>query len=127
MNTSIAIAQFLGILLAVMGLSVVMDRKSVAAALEKTVQDRGFLWLWGFLILAMGAVIVVLNNIWTSGLLSLLITVLGWLTVIKGGFLLLFPNSSVSLYRWANKDGILIFGGIVAFVLGLILLYKGFV
>ncbi len=127
MNTSIAIAQFLGILLAVMGLSVVTDRKNIAAALEKTVQDRGFLWLWGFLILSMGAVLVVLNNIWASGLLALLITILGWLTLIKGAFLLLFPNSAVSVYKWANRDGILIFGGIVAFVLGLILLYKGFV
>lgn len=126
MNTSIAIAQVLGIILAVMGISVVNDRKNISAALEKTVQDRGFLWVWGFLILTMGAVIVALNNVWTAGLLTLLITILGWLTIIKGVFLILFPDSAISIYRWANKDGVLIFGGIVAFVLGLILLYKGF-
>jgi protein-S-isoprenylcysteine O-methyltransferase Ste14 len=73
----------------------------------------------------MGAVLIVMNNIWTSGL-SLLITILGWLTLIKGAFLLLFPNLALSLYRKFNKDSVLMAGGIVAFILGLVLLYLGF-
>ena len=89
MNISIVITQFLGIILTVMGLSVAIDRKEVSSALDKATQDRGFLWLWGFLILAMGTVIVVMNNVWTYGL-PLVVTILGWLTLIKGAFLLLF-------------------------------------
>jgi hypothetical protein len=125
MTISAAITQVLGIIFAVMGLSVVIDRKNLSAALEKVSQDRGFLWLWGFLILTMGAVIVVMNNMWTSGL-PLLITILGWLTVVKGAFLLLLPGPAVSLYQKCNKGGVLVFGGIVAFIVGLILLYMGF-
>jgi len=83
------------------------------------------LWLWSFLILTMGAVIVVMNNVWTSGL-PLLVTVLGWLTVIKGAFLLLLPGPAIALYRKCNRDGVLIFGGIIALLLGLVLLYLGF-
>ncbi|MGC9602369.1 MAG: hypothetical protein ABSE76_01320 [Minisyncoccia bacterium] len=126
MNASIAIAQVLGLVLAIMGLSVIFDRKNVSVALDKIGQDRGFLWLWGFLILSMGAVIVVMNNSWTSGL-ALLITILGWLTLIKGAFLLLFPGPAIALYRKCNKDGVLLFGGIVAFIVGVVLLYFGFV
>jgi len=125
MNTSIAIAQVLGTVLAVMGLSAIIDRKAVSAALEKATQDRGFLWLWSFLFLTMGAVVVAMNNVWTSGL-PLLITILGWLTIIKGAFLLLLPVPAMALYRWCNKDGVLIFGGIVAFLLGLVLLWMRF-
>jgi hypothetical protein len=125
MNASIAIAQVLGTVVAVMGLSVIIDRKTVSTALEKTTQDRGFLWLWSFLILTIGAVIVVLNNVWTSGL-PLLITILGWLTIIKGAFLLLLPGPAMALYRKCNKDGVLIFGGIVVFLLGSVLLYMSF-
>jgi hypothetical protein len=126
MNISVAITQFLGILLTIMGLSVAIDRKNMSSALEKIAQDRGFLWLWGFILLALGAALLVLNNSWTSGL-PLLVTILAWLQVIKGAFLLLFPGPAVSLYRKFNKDSILMFGGIVAFVLGLVLLYLGFV
>jgi hypothetical protein len=124
MDISIAISQVLGIVLAVMGLSIVVDRKNVSAALER-VQDRGYLWLWGFLTLTIGAVIVVMNNMWTSGL-PLLVTVLGWLTLIKGAFLVLFPGLAIALYRKFNNDSVLLWGGIIAFVLGLILLYVRF-
>lgn len=124
MNVSVAITQALGIIFAVMGLSVVIDRKEVSAALERVTQDRGFLWLWSFLILTMGAVIVVMNNVWTSGL-PLLVTVLGWLTIIKGAFLLLLPDPAIALYRKCNKNSVLLFGGIAAFILGLVLLYLG--
>ncbi len=125
MNVSVAITQVLGIVIAVMGISVVFDRRNVAAALEKVTQDRGFLWLWGFLILTMGAVLIVMNNVWTSGL-PLLVTILGWLTLIKGAYLLLLPGPAISLYRKCNTDVVLVFGGIVAFILGLVLLYLGF-
>jgi hypothetical protein len=125
MNSSIAIAQVLGIVLAVMSLSVILDRKTVSTALEKATQDRGFLWLWSFLILTMGAVIVVMNSVWSSGL-PLLITILGWLTIIKGAFLLLLPGPAMAFYRKCNKDGVLLFGGIVTFLLGLALLYMSF-
>jgi hypothetical protein len=121
-NISIAITQVLGAIFAILGLSVVIDRKNVSVALEKVSQDRGFLWLWGFLILTMGVVIIVMNNVWTSGL-PLFITILGWLTLIKGAFLLLLPSPAISLYRKCNKDSVLVFGGIVAFILGLVLLY----
>jgi hypothetical protein len=122
MDISVAIAQALGIILAVMGLSVAIDRKNVSTALERVTQDRGFLWVWSFLILTMGAVIVVMNNVWTSGL-PLLVTILGWLTVIKGAFLLLLPGPAVWLYQKFNKNGVLAVGGIFAFMLGLALLY----
>ncbi|MGB8028766.1 MAG: hypothetical protein WCF30_03790 [Terracidiphilus sp.] len=125
MNTSMAIAQVLGTVLAVVGLSAILDRKALSATLEHATQDRGFLWLWGFLILTMGAVIVAMNNVWTSGL-PLLITILGWLTIIKGAFIILLPGPAMALYRWCNRDGVLIFGGIAAFLLGLVLLWMGF-
>lgn len=125
MDISAVITQTLGIIFTVMGISVIIDKKNVSAALEKVTQDRGFLWLWSFLILTMGAVIIAINDAQFSGL-SLLITILGWLTIIKGAFLMFLPGPAVSLYQKCNKDGILIFGGIVAFILGLILLYLGF-
>jgi hypothetical protein len=125
MNSSIAIAQVLGTVLAVMSLSILIDRKTVSTALEKAIQDRGFLWLWSFLILTMGAVMVVMNNVWTSGL-PLLITIFGWLTIIKGAVLLFLPGPAMAFYRKCNRERVLIFGGIVTFLLGLALLYMGF-
>ena len=125
MNFTIVIAQTLGIVLTIISLSVLINRKSVSIAIEEIIKNQGFLWLWGFIILSMGAVMIALNNTWNSNLQSL-VTVLGWLTLIKGAFILVLPNSAVSFYRKCNKNSIITTGAIVALVVGLALLYKGF-
>ena len=125
MNIPIVLSQVLGIIFAVMGLSVLINKKSVVALIEESAANQGFLWLSGLIALIIGAVLVGINNSWTSGL-KLFLTVIGWLAVIKGLFILLFPKTAISLYRKLNNSGVLTTGGLIAFILGLVLLYKGF-
>lgn len=125
MNPPIILAQVLGIIFTVSGLSLFINKKVVNSVVEGITQNQGLLWLYGFVVLAMGAVIIGLNNFWTSGL-RLLITVIGWLAVLKGVFILILPNSAVSFYRKLNTGSLPLVGGVVAFILGLLLLYKGF-
>ncbi len=122
MDISAIIAQVLGILFVLVGLSMIFNSKAAASAIEESVQNKGILWLWGFLAVLIGAVVVVLNNAWTSGL-PLLITILGWIALVKGVFILSCPKAAVSLYKRFNKSGTLMLCGIIALVFGLILLY----
>ena len=58
------------------------------------------------LALTMGAVLVVIHNIWGSRL-QMLISLIGWLTLLKGAFILILPNSTVALYKkwkWNNSS-----------------------
>ena len=116
------IAQVLGIFFVVVGVSMVANGKATAAAVEESVQNKGMMFMWGILALLIGAVIVVFNNAWTSGL-ALLVTILGWLALIKGTFILLFPGVAASLYKKCGKSGMLVVAGVVIAVLGLVLLY----
>jgi len=127
MNSTVILAQILGILFAVLGISVVINKKNLARAIEEIIQNQGFLWFFGFIMLTMGAVLIALNNAWGPGLVRLFITIVGWLSLLKGAFILIFPSSTVSLYRKVNKGGILLLGGLIVFVIGLLLLYKGFI
>ncbi|MGD1003782.1 MAG: hypothetical protein ABR884_04425 [Minisyncoccia bacterium] len=120
--TTIAIAQVLGIFFVIAGISMVANGKATAAAVEESVQNKGMMFMWGILALLIGAVIVVFNNVWTSGL-ALLVTILGWLALIKGMFILLLPGAAASLYKKCGKSGLLVVAGVVMVVLGLILLY----
>ena len=122
MDISIVIAQVLGIFFVVVGVAMVIGSKAVVAAIEHSVENKGILFVWGMLALLIGAVIVVLNDVWTSGL-TLLVTILGWLALIKGAFILFFPDAAASLYKKFNKSGMIMFCGVVAFVIGLVLLY----
>ena len=106
-------------------LSMLINKKGVTTLLEQTVTSQSLLWMWGFLALTLGAIIVVLNNSCIYGL-PLVITILGWLTLVKGLLLLFFPNSTISVYKkWSGKNMISI-SGIIGLILGLILLYVSF-
>ena len=78
------------------------------------VKNQGIIWLAGLITLILGATIVALNNIWTSGL-PLFITILGWLTLIKGATILIFPNFSFSYYKKMNKGNVFAWGGVIVF------------
>jgi len=126
MDLIIIIAQILGITLTITGLSVIINKNNISGAIDELIRNQGFLWLFGFIVLVMSALIIALNNVWSSGLLKLFITIVGWLGLVKGAFILIFPGSAVPLYKKFNKGSILSLGGIIAFVIGLLLLYKGF-
>ena len=123
MDTSVILAQILGIVFVVMGLSMLCNKKGLAKVIEDMLLNKGLMWLAGFMALAMGAIMIAFNNIWTSGL-PLFITILGWLALIKGILILVFPGFSISFYRKMNKGNIFVWAGVIVFILGLVLLLQ---
>ena len=121
MDISIVLAKILGLCFAILGLSMLFNKKWTALAIEEIIKNQGLTWLAGFITLVIGAVLVVLNNVWTSGL-PLFITILGWLTLIKGTIVLVFPNLTISYYKKMNNGNIFVWGGAIVFILGLILI-----
>lgn len=122
MDISLVLAQIMGIFFVVVGISMAANSKETATAVEEMAQNKGILWMGGIIALLIGASVVVLNDSWTSGL-SLLVTILGWLALIKGVFILFFPRAAGGLYRKCGKSGTMVFWGLVALIIGLILLY----
>jgi len=120
MNTFV-IAQVVGVFFAFVGISMLVNSKAAALAVEESVQNKGILWLWGFLAVLVGAVVVVLNNAWTSGL-SILVAIIGWIALVKGAFILIFPGAAASLYKKCNKRWLFVLSGIVVLILGIVLL-----
>ena len=96
MNVTLVLAQALGIIFVVMGISMLGNKKYLVNAVQDIMRSPGLLWLCGFVALAMGAVLVALGNLWGSGS-QLLIAILGWIAVLKGVFILIFPGFTVSL------------------------------
>lgn len=123
MDVSIALARILGILMLFLGISI-FNRKTVAGLLEEMERQRGFLWLSGLIAAVFGAVIVSLGGFWFSDW-RIVISVLGWLSLLKGIIILIFPDFAVSFYKQFRMK-CLVLGGIIAVVLGLFLCYAGF-
>jgi hypothetical protein len=79
--------------------------------------SKGLLWVTGFMTFVMGMVIVALYNVWSADW-RVLVTLLGWLTVIKGAVIMLFPSSMILLYRRFLSDHLLSYSGTYAVYLG---------
>jgi len=123
MDISILFAHILGITFTGLGLSMIINKKWTTIVVDEIFKNQSITWLVGLFTLLLGSMIVVLNNIWTSGL-PLFITILGWLTLCKGVVILIFPNFSNSYYKKINKENTFICGGIIIFILGLILVLQ---
>ena len=122
---NIIIAQVLGIIFTVIGLSLFVDRKGLPSVIEESSNSQGFWWLYGLIALIFGAILIAFNNVWSSGL-QLVVTLLGWLALLKGTFILVFPKTASSFYKKICKSNLVFCAGLVLFVFGLVLLYAGF-
>jgi hypothetical protein len=70
---------------------------------------------------------VLSHNIWSGGSLPVVITLFGWIQLIRGLiFLLAPPDALASLFEKMNFEKFLPFVTAIAFVLGLYLTVMGF-
>ena len=73
-----------------------------------------------------GLAIVLLHNYWSGGALTVIITLLGWLTLIKAVLLLVLPSTRlVALYGGVSPTYILLSGSLTL-LLGIYLTVAGF-
>jgi hypothetical protein len=123
MQSSIIIAHILGIIFVVLGVSLFTNKKAVLALLEETTKNGAIMWTFGFLSLTMGAIVITFMDSWNSNV-EILITILGWLMLLKGIALLILPSAVTSIYKNFKSGGVLIFGGVVVLIIGLVLMFS---
>lgn len=116
-----SLALFYGALLILVGISV-LQQKSFADIYGDLFRCKGLLWLAGLFTFVMGLVSLLLYREWSGGVGSL-VTLFGWLTLIKGAALTLAPNATTRLYKHTLGTSMLGLAGIVAVALGLLCFY----
>jgi hypothetical protein len=102
----------------------VFNKSYFNAAMTDLVNSKGLLWLTGLITFVMGTVVVALHNVWSTDW-RLLVTLLGWLTLVKGAIIMLFPSSITLVYQRFLSNRLLTFSGIYALLLGALLLLLG--
>lgn len=125
MELSLYMAQLLGVVLVVVGLSLLLHTSFYQKMYKKIVQDEVMLIFSGILALVIGTVIVLAHNVWESSWV-VIITLFGWIALVKGVLLLLLPSETAELTaKWFKGKGLLIFAGLFYLILGLVLGYFG--
>lgn len=107
METTIIFAKLWGWLLGIVCLIFLLRKKILLAEMFKLVNDKGFTLLSGYIALTLGLVTVIFHNIWTGGW-PVIITVFGWLSLIKGIVRIGFPEIFPKVISFFKKKEFLI-------------------
>src|SRR6516165_6313078 len=88
---SVILAKILGIYFLAIGIAFFVNIDRFRNIYKQVCKDENFLFMGGILALLIGAVIVSVHNIWVWGW-PVIITVLGWWSLIKGFVLFINPQ-----------------------------------
>jgi uncharacterized protein YjeT (DUF2065 family) len=124
METSVFIAKLLSLMYVVVGLGMLFSGAYYKKALSEMLKQSGFMYLGGLMALFIGFLIVFFHNVWEGW--PILITLVGWLALLKGVVLLVFPKAMMkwagSMYKSLNPSAI----GVIALILGFVFGYFGY-
>ena len=127
MPTSIFLARLLGPLLLVPGIGLLLTPRMFRAMATELIGSVLLIYLFGLIDFTAGLAIVLTHNVWVANW-RVLITLIGWLLLIRGAIRILAADRlkpfAAKLFR--NKLLIPVSGGVMI-ILGLILCYFGYI
>ncbi len=126
MDPSLFLAKLLGPYCLIVAVGVLMNLKTYREMVEDLLKNSAVVYFAGVFALFFGLLIILFHNLWVSGW-PLIITLLGWLGLIKGIVIIVFPNffSKLIAFHLKNSSALMIRLGVL-FVIGLALTRHGY-
>jgi uncharacterized membrane-anchored protein YitT (DUF2179 family) len=124
---TIFLSRLIGLFSLVFALAMILHRDSFAAVTSAMIHDPPLVFLLGLIALAIGLAMVLSHNIWSGGALPVVITLIGWLQLIRGITALLVPPEALASFFDKMNFGKFSYGPfVITLALGLYLTYMGF-
>lgn len=123
MELSILISKILGLSYLAMGLGILLNGAYYKKAFIEMKNNSAFVLLGGMISLIIGVLVVNVHNVWVSDW-TVIVTIFGWVAVIKGIMLFVAPNFLMKSSSTILKKTQLIGWGSLIF--GLLMGYYGF-
>lgn len=125
MELAIFVAKIFGVIYLALGLGVLINSNYYKKVFQDLLHNTAFVLIGGAASLAIGIAIILGHNVWESSWV-ILVTIIGWLAIVKGALLLVLPRS-VSLFEsWYQNKSFITLTGVGALILGAVLCYFGF-
>ena len=126
MDISIFLAKAIGFYYIIMSLSFFIKKRKLKLQIINMMNNPGLVLATGFIVLIMGILIVVSHNIWTKDW-RVIITIMGWMILIKGINVILFPEFLVNMsIKWLQNNTLYYITFYFVFIIGTTLIYYGY-
>ena len=124
---TIFLSRLLGLYCLLAGLSMVVHKQATVGTVSALIHNPPALYIAGVFALACGLAMVLAHNIWSGGVLPVVVTLAGWLAFIKG-LLLLFLSSeaTVCFFTRIHYGRFFYLFAVIPLLLGAYLTYGGF-
>ena len=126
METSIFIARIFGLCYLIIGAGFMFNRKAFGQVMDDFCKNAALVFYGGILALVIGVVIILTHNVWVANW-TVMITIIGWLGLIKGIWIIFFPNTvSKFMQAYQRNESLPIVHSIGALIFGVVLTFFGF-
>lgn len=125
METSIFLAKVIGLSGAISTLAVLIRYKTLLEMEETAVKNPVITYLSGFFILIVGVLLVVSHQVWT-GDWRVVVTIIGWMILIKGVIRIFFPETVRRLMEKKRNNRWFLLAEVTVLIISLYLVYQGF-
>ncbi len=125
---TIYLSKLIGLFLILVALSMLVERQPTLDFAAAVAHNHALLVIIGMIGVAAGLAMVLGHNVWSGGVLPVVVTLVGWLTLVRGAFCLFAsPELFAKLYTTINFERFVYIPLGLNLVLGLYLTYAGFI
>ncbi len=124
---SVYLGRLLGLFTLITSFWLLTERQNTLSTIPALLGDRPAMVIFAIIALAGGLAIVLAHNIWSGGVLPILVTLIGWVMLIRGVlFLFLPPEATLRILAAMQFERFFYIYLAIPFVLGLSLSYLAF-
>jgi hypothetical protein len=122
------LSKLIGLYLILISLAMIAHKQATVMSMNALVHNAPVLFVVGVIAVAAGMAMVLGHNVWSGGAIPVVVTLTGWLMLIKGSMLLFLSQEAVYGKLIAGFHFEQLFHLYMAFVLllGICLTYSGF-
>ncbi len=125
---TVFLAKFIGIYCILVAIPMAVNKQATLQMVSALVNDAPVLYLFGLTLVGAGLAVILNHNVWSGGPLPIVVTLVGWLALLKG-LLFLFepPPAAAGVAIWGTAYQQYYYLDVaLAFILGAYLAYGGF-
>ena len=123
---TIFLGRLIGLYCLLIGLTMVVRKQAMIEMVTELMHNPPAAWLAGLLALTAGLAMVLGHNVWSGGALPVVVTLVGWMALLKGIlFLLLPPDAEAGVFLQAlHYEQLFYMYTAISLLLGLYLTYS---
>jgi hypothetical protein len=97
-NRTRFLARLIGLYCLLAAVMMLLQREGMIAAVTAIVQHGALLLILGLITVAAGLALVLAHNVWSGGALPVIVTLIGWATLLKGLMFWVLPPAAAAAF-----------------------------